>query len=134
MRVRRGCPSLENRFGLNAGRSTRSHSSYRVVEKYRKEERLRMVFIDTEKAYDKCRECPRRCLESKGVQMMYIRGDKGHVRWSQDFGGAGVNARLEVWRQAESKGFEGVVTSAMMLHRIALGRLDEVEACLRSIV
>ncbi|KAG5618327.1 hypothetical protein H5410_018151 [Solanum commersonii] len=70
---------------------------------------------------EKRKDVLRRCLEAKGVRWFYIRGDKGHMRWSQDFGleavggshgvcyfaddivlideAAGrVSARLEVWR------------------------------------
>ncbi|KAG5627424.1 hypothetical protein H5410_012642 [Solanum commersonii] len=101
----------------------------RVVEMRRKEENLHMVFIDLEKAYDKeIGNVLRRCLEARGVPMIYIRGNKRHMRWSQDL----VNARLEVWRQAlESKGFKLSMTKTEYLRCKFSDVLDEADVEVR---
>ncbi|XP_055806841.1 uncharacterized protein LOC129875558 [Solanum dulcamara] len=85
MMVMRGVSISENQFVFMSGWSTIEtiHLMRRLVEKFRERKRnFCMVFIDLEKAYDKVlRNVFWRCMEAKGILMVYIDIYDGAKTW-----------------------------------------------------
>ncbi|PHU22794.1 ATP-dependent 6-phosphofructokinase 4, chloroplastic [Capsicum chinense] len=97
-RLRRIVTISKNQFSFIPGRSTTEaiHLVRRLVEQFQERKDLHMVLIDLDKAYEKVsREILRRCLEARGVPVVY-------TRLIQDMYN-GVETRVRT--NLESKGF-----------------------------